>query len=115
MPLFSLSTGSEVLGEDLLSKLGTCMAWTVKPSRYARLVIRREGTEAAVGNLSEMGFGVVISARRLARGVHLGGRHCMGPLPARSAPGLTLLFPRGQDLGYGPDLITYQQMGESTR
>ena len=91
------------------------MAWTVKPSLYARLVIRREGTEAAVGNLSEMGFGVVISARRLARGVHLGGRHCMGPLPARSAPGLTLLFPRGQDLGYGPDLITYQQMGESTR
>ena len=35
-----------------------------------------------------------------------------GPLHAHSAPGLSLMFPRGQDLGYGPDFITYQQMGE---
>ena len=39
----------------------------------------------------------------------------LGPLHARSAPGLSLMFPRGQDLGYGPDFITYPQMGESAQ
>lgn len=39
----------------------------------------------------------------------------LGPLHARSAPGLSLMFPWGQDLGCGPDFITYQQMGESTQ